>query len=118
MPTVAQVAARKPQPPVVHQAPANLSEMVILSPNWPKHGAPPGPDFRGCTFCLRRDLPHDHDSNSCVIRAESDRRRLAIARTQTNPRERGRAELGVRGKEPPTREDPSLEPASLTRSLR
>ena len=76
-PTVTRVSTGKPQPPVVPKALANLSEMVIPSPNWPKQGAPLGPDFRGCTFCLRRDLPHDHDHNSCVIRAESDRRRLA-----------------------------------------
>ena len=76
-PTVTRVATGKPQPPVVPKAPANLSEMVTPSPNWPRHGAPPGPDFRGCTFCLWRDLPHDHDHNFCVIRAESDRRRLA-----------------------------------------
>ena len=76
-PTVARVAAGKPQPPVVPKAPANLSEMVIPSPNWPNHGAPPGPEFRGCTLCLQRDLLHDHDHNSCVIRAESDRRRVA-----------------------------------------
>ena len=76
-PTVARVATGKPQSPLVPQVPANLSEMVIPSPNWLIHGAPPEPDFRGCTFCLRRDLPHDHDHNSCVICAESDRRRLA-----------------------------------------
>ena len=96
-PTVARVATKKPQPPVVPKAPANLSEMVIPSPNWPKHAAPPGPDFRGCTFCLRRDLPHDHDPNSCVIRAESDRRRLASPYANES-KGKGKGGAGGKGK--------------------
>ena len=51
-PTVSWVAAGKLQPPMVRKAPADLSEMVIPSPNWPKHSTPPGPEFRGCAFCL------------------------------------------------------------------
>ena len=96
-PTVARVAPGKPQPPVVPKAPANLSEMVIPSPNWPKHGAPPGPDFRGCTFCLRRNPPHNHDHNSCVIRAESDRRRLASPYTNES-KGKGKGGAGAKGK--------------------
>ena len=94
-PTVARVATRKLQPPVVPKASANLSEMVIPSPNWLKHGASPGPDFRGCTFCLRRDLPHDHDHKSCAIRVESDRRRLTSPYT---PKSKGKRKGGAVGK--------------------
>ena len=97
VPTVARVAAGKPQPAVVPKALANLSEMVIPSPNWPKHGALPGPDFRGCTFCLRRDLPHDHDHNSCAIHAESDRWRLASPYTNES-KGKGKGGAGGKGK--------------------
>ena len=96
-PTVARVATGKPQPPVLPKAPANLAEMVIPSPNWPKHGAPTGPEFRGCTFCLRRDLLHDHDHNSSVIRAESDRRRLASPYANES-RGKGKGGAGGKGK--------------------
>ena len=96
-PTVARVATGKQQPPVVPKAPANLSEMVIPSPNWPKHGAPPGPDVHGCTFCLRRDLPHDHDHNSCVICAESDRRKLASPYANES-KGKGKGGAGGKGK--------------------
>ena len=73
---VAAVAAGKLQPPVTPKA-TGLEDMVIPSPNWPKHPTPPGPDFRGCHYCLVRDLHHDHDSRSCAVKAEAARRRDA-----------------------------------------
>ena len=70
---VAAVAAGKLQPPAPPRA-TGLENMVIPSPNWPKHRTPPAPEFRGCHFCLIRDLPHDHDGQSCPVRAEQARR--------------------------------------------
>ena len=97
VPTVARVAAGKRQLPMVPKAPANLSEMVIPSRNWPKHGAPPGPEFSGCTFCLRRDLPYNHEYYSCVIRAESDLRRLASPYANES-KVKGKGGAGGKGK--------------------
>ena len=68
------MAAGKLQPPVTPKA-TGLEDMVIPSPNWPKHPTPPGLDFRGCNFCLIRDMPHDHDHQSCAVKAENARRR-------------------------------------------
>ena len=96
-PTVSRVAAGKLQPLVVRKAPTDLSEMVIPSPNWPKHSTPPGPDFRGCAFCLLPDLLHDHDHNSCVLRTESDRRRLASPYAHES-KGKGKGGAGGKGK--------------------